>query len=45
MRNVSNIDLNKLAKKYDKDGGGHIHAAGFTIVNQTLEEVFVPLKI
>jgi hypothetical protein len=44
MRNSSDLDLNELSKKYDDSGGGHVHAAGFTIVGKTLEEVFVPVK-
>lgn len=36
LRSKSSIDVNKIAQKFD--GGGHVHAAGFKIVNQTLKE-------
>lgn len=44
LRNINEIDLNKVCKQYDNMGGGHFHAAGFTIRGQKLEDVFIPYK-
>jgi oligoribonuclease NrnB/cAMP/cGMP phosphodiesterase (DHH superfamily) len=44
LRNINDIDLNKLCKQYDSRGGGHFHAAGFTIRGQKLEDVFKVIK-
>lgn len=40
LRGINEIDLNDLAKQYDRCGGGHLHAAGFTLKNIRLDEVF-----
>lgn len=45
LRGIDKVDLNDLSKQYDIHGGGHKNAAGFTITNKKIHDVFIPIDI
>jgi|SaaInlV_150m_DNA_4_1039716.scaffolds.fasta_scaffold01961_2 uncharacterized protein len=42
LRGIDKVDLNQLSKQYDEKGGGHFNAAGFTIRNKKINDIFIP---